>query len=293
MVEALKRWPASEEANETVITSSFMILLEQTHWILLPQGYTLAKNGSETLYEVFAKNPEKATKWANGMQVFTQRPQFDMRYLTDYYDWKSLGKAQVVDIGGSSGHASLALVKRFPSLSVVVQDMEMVVKNAMAPADVQDRMGFMAHDLFAPQPIHGADVYFMRWVMHNWSDKYVTLMLRALVPALKPGARVIIQETLMPEPGAVALWKEKNLRWDDKCMTVSDGFSWLCDRATDLNMASAFNGKERTVVEFKFLLERIDTAFVLQKVIEPVGSALGMLEFVWGKEPECCQWITI
>lgn len=53
-------------------------------------------------------------------------------------------------------------------------------------------------------------------------------------------------------------------------------------RATDLNMAAAFNSKERTVSEFESLLAKSDPAFVLQNVIEPKGSALGMLEFVWG-----------
>lgn len=52
-------------------------------------------------------------------------------------------------------------------------------------------------------------------------------------------------------------------------------------RATDLNMASAFNAKEKTVTELKSLLEKCDPAFALRKIIEPVGSALGMLEFVW------------
>lgn len=46
-------------------------------------------------------------------------------------------------------------------------------------------------------------------------------------------------------------------------------------------MAAAFNSKERTVAEVKSLLEKSDPAFVLHKSIEPVGSALGMLEFVW------------
>ena len=46
-------------------------------------------------------------------------------------------------------------------------------------------------------------------------------------------------------------------------------------------MGSAFNAKERTVVELNSLLQKSDPAFKLGKVIEPVGSALGMLEFVW------------
>jgi trans-aconitate methyltransferase len=123
-----------------------------------------------------------------------------------------LGKAQVVDVGGSQGHVSLALARKFKNLSLVVQDMERVVENMTVPEDLQGRLRFMAHDLFAPQPVKGADVYYLRWVLHNWSDKYCVLMLRALVPALKPGAKVIIQESLMPEPGTIALWKEKNLR---------------------------------------------------------------------------------
>lgn len=52
-------------------------------------------------------------------------------------------------------------------------------------------------------------------------------------------------------------------------------------RATDLNMASAFNAKERTVTELKSLLTKYDPAFMLRKIIKPIGSALGMLEFVW------------
>lgn len=46
-------------------------------------------------------------------------------------------------------------------------------------------------------------------------------------------------------------------------------------------MGAAFNSKERTVAELKALLEKSDPGFVLQKVIEPKGSALGMLEFVY------------
>ena len=48
-------------------------------------------------------------------------------------------------------------------------------------------------------------------------------------------------------------------------------------------MAAAFNGQERTVAEFKSLLEKADPRFVLRNSIEPAGSALGMLEFVWEK----------
>lgn len=46
-------------------------------------------------------------------------------------------------------------------------------------------------------------------------------------------------------------------------------------------MAAAFNGQERTVLELEALLRRADQRFKLERVIEPSGSALGMLDFVW------------
>jgi hypothetical protein len=58
------------------------------------------------------------------------------------------------------------------------------------------------------------------------------------------------------------------------------GLTLSC-RATDLNMAGAFNAKERTKVEFEVLFKKVDPAFTLRSVIEPKGSALQMMEFVW------------
>jgi hypothetical protein len=46
-------------------------------------------------------------------------------------------------------------------------------------------------------------------------------------------------------------------------------------------MAGAFNAKERTKVEFEVLFKKVDPAFTLRSVIEPKGSALQMMEFVW------------
>jgi len=164
------------------------------------------------MYEVFARDAERASRFARGMQIFNEHPQFDIFYVTDHYDWEALGQAQFVDVGGSRGHVSLALVKRFNRLSLIVQDMERVVENLTPPEDLQERVKLIPHDFFSPQPVQGADVYYLRWILHNWADKFAMLILCAPIPALKPGAWVILQETLIPEPGEVALWKERNLR---------------------------------------------------------------------------------
>lgn len=56
---------------------------------------------------------------------------------------------------------------------------------------------FYASNFFTEQPIR-ADVYFFRSIFHNWADKYCIKILKNLVPALKPGARVIIHERILP-----------------------------------------------------------------------------------------------
>jgi hypothetical protein len=78
--------------------------------------------------------------------------------------------------------------------------------------ELASRVTFMAHDFFAPQTVQ-ADVIYYRWALRNWSDKYCILALKAQIPMLKPGARVIIQDVIMPEPGAAPMWKERIARF--------------------------------------------------------------------------------
>lgn len=163
------------------------------------------------MYSVFAKNTERAGRWARGMAIFSERPQFSLSYITDYYDWESLGHARVVDIG-SRGAVSIALAKRFKSLQLTAQDVQKGRGDDDVPEELRDRVRFTAHDPFAEQSCVAADVYSLRWMFHSWSDKYCIQILQALIPALKRGSKVLVQETVMPEPGTVALWKEKNIR---------------------------------------------------------------------------------
>jgi hypothetical protein len=175
------------------------------------QGFCLANKTSQSIYDVFGQNPEKAALFSNAMKAYMTDPSYDVKYLLDNYDWASLGEAKVVDIGGSQGHVAVELARRFRGLSITVQDMEMSILGSSVPFEVKDRVKFMAHNFFMPQTV-SADVYFFRWIMHNWSDKYCIRMLKALIPELKPGARIVIQDSCMPEPGTGPLWRERDLR---------------------------------------------------------------------------------
>ena len=96
----------------------------------------------------------------------------------------------------------------------IVQDQAKVVQNAAkdVPADVESQVTFMAHDFFTEQPVKGAGLYLMRWVLHDWSDEYALRILRALVPAMKDGARVLIHEYIVPEPKQGSDMEQQTLR---------------------------------------------------------------------------------
>lgn len=131
----------------------------------------------------------------------------------DSYPWESLGPAHVVDVGGSQGSISIALARQFPSLRFTVQDTIDVVElgSENLPADLEYRVSFLAHNFFEEQPVVGADVYFFRWIFHDWSDKYCISILQNLIPALKPGARILVNEFCMPE-SKLTPYKENVLR---------------------------------------------------------------------------------
>lgn len=99
-------------------------------------------------------------------------------------------------------------------MSFVVQDLEPVIAAAQkdVPHDLTDRVKFTVHDFLTEQPVQGADIYFFRWILHNWSDKYAIKILQNLIPALKPGAKVIINDNVLPQPGNLSNWQENRLR---------------------------------------------------------------------------------
>ena len=126
-----------------------------------------------------------------------------------WFPWNNLGDATIVDVGGSHGQYTIPIVQKFPTLRCIVQDLPETIATAPKLPDMEDRVTFMAHDFFTEQPVHGAEVYFLRWILHDWSDKYAIKILQGLIPALKDGSRVIIMESIVPEPQEVPSPEQK------------------------------------------------------------------------------------
>ena len=135
-------------------------------------------------------------------------------HVADNYDWgKIVGHGLVIDLGGNRGEVAIPLAQRFPTLNVLVQDLDNVVDGAegFVPDDITGRVKFMAHNFFTEQKVQ-AQVYYIRWCLHNWSDKYAVGIIRCLIPALVDGARMVIYDSFIPESKDMPKWRERRLR---------------------------------------------------------------------------------
>ncbi|XXH04097.1 hypothetical protein Hte_010508 [Hypoxylon texense] len=241
VVDALAKWPLAEEPSQT--------------------GFTLANGTSKPFYAQLSEDPERARRFGGAMSFFTTGPGYSLHHLTDNYSWDSLGHGTVVDLGGSHGDAAFALARKYPDLHLVVQELPEVVTNSKEQPGVDVK--FMAHDFFEEQPIKNADVYLYRWILHNWPDKYCVKILRALAPALKKGARILIMDFVMPPLGVLPNSIERKLR------------------AMDVTMIEIGNAKERDLDEWKALFEQADQRFTFKGMQQPPGSSLAILEATW------------
>ncbi|KAL8794436.1 MAG: hypothetical protein Q9195_003023 [Heterodermia aff. obscurata] len=198
-VAALEKWPGSEEPGQC--------------------GFNLAHGTTRPCFDELARDPAREARYAAAMRWFGSSPGLRPEHLVAGFDWAGLGDgATVVDVGGSHGAQSKALAAAFPGLGFVVQDRGEVVGRAEGEGNGEGegkggRVRFMAHDFFEEQPVKGAAVYMLRWVLHDWADGYAVRILRALIPALGDGSRVLVCEAVLPEPGTVSVLRERAARY--------------------------------------------------------------------------------
>jgi demethylsterigmatocystin 6-O-methyltransferase len=105
----------------------------------------------------------------------------------------------LVDVGGGFGQQAVAFKNKMPGPhgKIVVQDIPETLENAPKIEGIE----FSAHDFFTVQPIVGAKFYYLRHIIHDWTDEDCIRILKAIVPAMKPDSRIVIDEIVLPDEG--------------------------------------------------------------------------------------------
>ncbi|OTA89001.1 hypothetical protein M434DRAFT_115210 [Hypoxylon sp. CO27-5] len=215
-----------------------------------------------SMFEFYAKNPRYAARFAKAMAGITKIDR-QITELKDCFPWENL-QGIVVDVGGGSGHISISLARKFPHLSFVVQDGSADMLAQGKKLDLHDaggRVTWMQYDFFQPQPLRDVAAFFIRQCTHNWCDRDVVKIFKSFVPGLegsKPGTPLLINETILPEPGTKPLHEERAFRQMDMLMYVNLG------------------AKQRTKNEFEALLKEADPRYEIHNV--HAEGNMGLLE---------------
>lgn len=147
----------------------------------------------------------------------------------------------VVDLGCGSGALLLSILGAWPAAKGVAFDTPAVLKLAherAGLAKLASRVEFVAGDFMKAVPA-GGDLYLLSLVLHDWETPECLRILRNCQAAMAPGARLVILEQLMPE--------------DPR---ESPGVAHA-----DLGMLVMTGGRERTLVEYRALLEQAGLRF--------------------------------
>ncbi|KAI0099267.1 sterigmatocystin 8-O-methyltransferase [Nemania sp. FL0031] len=251
MVDAHERWgPNTVKKNET--------------------AYNVAFETELPFFDHLSLDESEVSRFAAYMRNVTSSEGVNVKHLVAGFDWESLGNGKVVDVGGSTGGAAIALARAYPRLNFVVQDLDANAKQgqenaASLPGRIRSRIAFQGHDFTQPEPVKDADVYLLRMILHDWPDNEAIKILNNIIPAMeKPGSRLLIMDSVLPHPGTVPVSLERIIR------------------VRDLTMMQSFNSKERSLDDWQRLLDSAKGNLRLVNVSQPFGSAMSILEVSLG-----------
>lgn len=112
----------------------------------------------------------------------------------------------------------------------------------------------MTSSKFTLQPVKNADAYFLRMILHNYSDKYAVKILHQLVPATRKGlggSKLLIADQIMQPMVGCTSWDSTG--GGSNRMPAGDE-SWM--RSLDLQMLIMLNARERELVDWEALFEK-------------------------------------
>lgn len=169
--------------------------------------WNLGHRIDQPIFEYFETDEPRRTRFYGNMNVVGGSEAWNIKHLVAGYDWKAVGKGTVVDVGGSIGHACLAVAEVAPDLDFVVQDLEKAVAGAPEYMKQQGKetanLKFQVHDFFTEEPVKDAAVYLLRFILHDYPDKYAVKILQGIVPAMGNHSRIIVMDGVVPDPGLV------------------------------------------------------------------------------------------
>jgi hypothetical protein len=159
-----------------------------------PSGHRRAFENS--IWEYFGEHPEEGARFSQAMRELTA---IDLAALARAYPWPRDGV--ICDVAGGIGTLLAAILERRGHARGILLDAPEVLAEAddfLRSRGVADRVQRCAGDLFGKIDAR-ADVYVLKWILHDWSDDACREILRRVRATMPAGARIVaIDQHLEP-----------------------------------------------------------------------------------------------
>jgi len=247
IAKAMEKWPGSDERNHSACCYAY--------------------NTDMPFYAYLHQFPERMKRFSSMMRWVGESQAGSQTQITALYPWQDLGNSTVVDMGGGNGQVIIPVARAYSTLKFVVQDLpgasEQGKHTVAADAQLKARVDFMSHDFRLEQPVKDADAYLICQCITNWSDKDLTNIFRQLIPALKPGARLLICDR----------------KW--QALGTDSTVDVLEHRRVDMIVLVNTNGRVRTLDEILKVFEMADVKFKFKELHTIKGSPFMICEMIW------------
>jgi len=207
--------------------------------------------------------------------------------VIERFPWRKYNS--VVDLGSGVGSFSRPLAKRFSHMQITCHDLPEVIEEAKdiwskdAPdALTSGRVTLAPLNFFEQVPESGRDVYYLRYVLHDWHDPESIAILRNVREAMAPHSRLLIQDYVLRS--SAPLDKQHGLDAGDiapEPLLPNFGAGNARMYSQDLTMFFTHNARERTIIDFINLANR--TGFFIVKVWDLAETCLLELEMALPK----------
>ena len=187
------------------------------------------------VWEYYKNNPAAGENLAKAMAGVSGAV---LKGVVDNYDFSPY--KVIVDLGGGNGAMLFTLLEAAPNAKGIVFDEPYVAEKTAQniPEHLQNRCTAVGGNFFEKVPAD-ADLYVTKWVLHDWSDEEVIQILKVTYEAMPVGAKLLIIDAVIPD--------EPNKAHAGKLL--------------DINIMALTTGKERTLAEFKHVIEQAGLTF--------------------------------
>ena len=162
---------------------------------VLATGRPLAETELPDSFENFSKDDQQ---WfAEGMLANAAS---GAQYLRRELDFSSFRR--LLDVGGSSGGYTLALLEAHPLLDATIFDLEPVrplAEGRIAERGLEDRCRFVGGSFFNDPLPKGHDVLLLANILHDWDAFQCDRILTACYEAIEPAGTIVVVEPMLHE----------------------------------------------------------------------------------------------